>query len=228
MDFTMFEKLQQLPLFQGLSVEELSSVVAHTKLEFAQYSKGDTIVSQDEICNKLIYVLDGQYTSQYVDAAYRFSFVEEMGAPGVIEAQNLFGRFQRYKKTYMFNTDGSTVAITRQTVIDFLTDYRIIKLNLLNMLSSKLQHYESFIRECEPAHPIQKIVRFIKSNSELRTGSKHLYVKMEDLANIVNEPRLNVSRALKVMEQAGLITLKRGEIHVADIYELVRHRFELD
>lgn len=221
----MFERLQQLPLFQGLSINELSYIVSRTRLEFMQYSSGDTLVEQGENCNKLIYVLDGDYSSSLRNKSNDFVFVEQLGTPNVIEVQSLFGRYQRYQRSYVFNTEGSTLSISRNVLLDFLLDFRIIKLNVLNLLASKVQHYGNVMRENEPERPVDKIVKLIRANSECKTGAKHLYITMDGLAGLINEPRLNVSRALKIMEKSGLIKLKRGEIHVDDLYELAKHDF---
>ena len=44
MELTMFERLLQLPLFQGMTVQEVSDVMSHVRLDFANYHQGDYIV----------------------------------------------------------------------------------------------------------------------------------------------------------------------------------------
>ena len=52
MEFTMFERLLQLPLFQGMTTQEVSDVMSHVRLDFANYHRGDEIVMQGESCRK--------------------------------------------------------------------------------------------------------------------------------------------------------------------------------
>ena len=46
MELTMFERLLQLPLFQGMTTQEVSDVISHVRLDFANYHRGDEIVMQ--------------------------------------------------------------------------------------------------------------------------------------------------------------------------------------
>jgi predicted transcriptional regulator len=52
-------------------------------------------------------------------------------------------------------------------------------------------------------------------------GEKTLYIKMETLASLIAESRLNVSRELKKMHHDGLIQLTRGMIHVPALEQLL-------
>ena len=44
---------------------------------------------------------------------------------------------------------------------------------------------------------------------------------MEELANAINDTRLNVSKALNGMQENGLLELHRGEIVVPDLERLI-------
>ena len=48
-----------------------------------------------------------------------------------------------------------------------------------------------------------------------------LKIKMEELANAINDTRLGVSKALNGMQEDGLLELHRGEIVIPDIERLV-------
>ena len=48
MELTMFERLLQLPLFQGLTTREISDVMAHVRLNFVNYQPGDELIAQGD------------------------------------------------------------------------------------------------------------------------------------------------------------------------------------
>ena len=64
------------------------------------------------------------------------------------------------------------------------------------------------------------IVRFIALRSELSGGEKWIYIKMEDLADMLQETRLNISKALNNMQEQGLVTLSRKEIYIPSFNKL--------
>ena len=66
-----------------------------------------------------------------------------------------------------------------------------------------------------------RIADFILSHIERPSGEKILKIKMEDLAQIVNETRAGISKALNNMQDRGLIELHRGEIVIPDAENLI-------
>ena len=50
---------------------------------------------------------------------------------------------------------------------------------------------------------------------------KILKIKMEELAQVVNDTRMGVSRALNSMQEKGLLELRRGEIMIPDAEKLL-------
>ena len=61
----------------------------------------------------------------------------------------------------------------------------------------------------------------IRDSIERPSGEKILKIKMEELANAINDTRLGVSKALNGMQEDGLLELHRGEIVIPDIERLV-------
>ena len=53
-----------------------------------------------------------------------------------------------------------------------------------------------------------------------KKNPKHIKVKMEDLADMIGETRLNVSKELNSMKNEGIAKIKRGEIIIDNINDL--------
>ena len=53
METSMFERLLQLPLFQGMTKKEIYEVISRVKLDFTNYQAGDEIVLQGDPCKSL-------------------------------------------------------------------------------------------------------------------------------------------------------------------------------
>ena len=56
---TLYDKLLNLPLLQGLSYDDLSDVVAHSKFNFIKRGRDETIVAEGAPASHLIFVLRG-------------------------------------------------------------------------------------------------------------------------------------------------------------------------
>ncbi|MBF1590811.1 MAG: winged helix-turn-helix domain-containing protein, partial [Prevotella shahii] len=68
---------------------------------------------------------------------------------------------------------------------------------------------------------LHRIARFFIVHCLHPAGKKLVHIKMEKLANEMNDSRLNVSRALNHMQSQGLIELKRGRIAIPMLEKLV-------
>lgn len=219
-DLTMFERLLTLPIFQGMTMQEISEALAHVRLDFVNYQSGDEIVVQEEPCKNLICIINGEVSSLYHDPKGRFIFSEELPSTRVIEPYNMFGMYQKYSRDYMFQTDGVTLSIERKIAISHVFNSNIVKINMLNIVSNKYQQMHRMLTMMNDDTVEEKITKFILSISSIPKGRKELQIKMQELANIVHETRLNVSKTLNDMNDRGLLRLQRSYIEIPNIQEL--------
>lgn len=222
MELTMFERLLQLPLFQGLTTREISDVMAHVRLNFVNYQPGDELIVQGDACRELIYILSGEITAEYRDTEGRFSFTEYLPNLKVIEPYNLFGMYQRVSRTYTFATEGVTLSIEKPVLLRHLLTNDIIKINMLNIVCNKYQQTHALLCTHPDDSVTDKIVKFALSHSTVLKGKKSISIKMTTLAEMIHETRLNVSIALNQLQAEGLILLQRGSIQIEDLQELTR------
>ena len=52
-------------------------------------------------------------------------------------------------------------------------------------------------------------------------AADQIKIKMEELAQVVNDTRMGVSRALNSMQEKGLLELHRGEMMIPDAEKLL-------
>ncbi|NLV52622.1 MAG: Crp/Fnr family transcriptional regulator [Bacteroidales bacterium] len=218
----MFERLLQLPLFQGLSTAEISDVMSHVRLDFTNHHQGDEIVFQGDSCRCLIYIISGEVTSEYRDIQGRFIYTEELPQTKILEPYNMFGMHQKYSRTYTFATDGCTLTIDKSVVVKHLLNNDIIKINFLNMACNRYQQTQQLTCLFPEDNVRQKIVKFFLSYATIAKGKKEAKIKMRVLADILHETRLNVSITLNKLETEGLLSLQRGMIILKDLQECYR------
>lgn len=222
MELTMFERLLQLPLFQGMGTQEVTDIMEHVRLDFVKYHPGDECVFQGDACRRLIYIISGQVASEYRDADGRFTFMEDLPNLKVIEPYNMFGMYQKFSRTYSFTSEGITLAIDKSVLLQQLLVNNIVKLNLLNLVCNRYQQTLRLLCDVPDGDAREKIIRFLLAHSTSPKGRKMVRIKMTDLANIIHETRLNVSSVLNDLEESGLLTLQRGGFIVEDLQELYR------
>ena len=220
MELTIFQRLQELPLLQGLNMNDMNEIVTKVRLDFQQLAEYETIALQMSYCKKLIFVLKGTVRVEYIDPENRFRFVEYVEAPTVIEPQSMFGMNQKYERTYVCETVCQTLAIDRSQFISIMLNYNIIKANTLNYISNKLQRINRKVVTLSHEDAYQKFCQLIRFYSIVPHGKKHLYATMDQLADMFCETRLNVSKMLKSLKDKGIIEQERKTFTILDIDKL--------
>lgn len=218
----MFETLLQLPLFQGLAHDDFTHILAKVQMHFMKHKAGEKIATAQTPCNQLIFVLKGEVCSTTTAAEGNYALHEYFEAPCLLEAHSLFGMQQHYTATYTAKSEVHTVSISKQLAITHLFSYEIFRMNYQNIVSNRAQLLRcrlwSTPQDCSCEG---RILHFITSRCERCTGEKHLKVKMEDLAHLLNDTRPAISRALNNLKEKGVVELKRGEIIIPAIENLL-------
>lgn len=216
----MYENLLCLPYFQGMSRDEITSILDKVTFEFHNYSDGESICSRGDICNKFTIATQGEFLSiaSSPDKTYRLS--EELQAPFAIEPYSLFGKDTTFKREYISKGNCTVLFIDKHYLFSELTKYRIFTINFLNLVSHREQAQNWAIWNYTPTSIKGRIVQFIIMRCNEINGTKRIQIKMERLAELLCETRLNVSKALNELKDEGYIELQRKEIIVPSLKKL--------
>ncbi|MBR5158259.1 MAG: Crp/Fnr family transcriptional regulator [Bacteroidaceae bacterium] len=221
MELPMYDTLLSLPLFQGMSQADFNSLLQKIRLDFVRYEEGATIISAGERCKSFAFLINGTVESSREGMEGNLSFMEQIDVPFLIEPYSMFGRAGNYQRTYTAVTPCSFLMVDKQYIYTELGKYNICRMNLLNILSGRVQQLDSNVWKLEASDLRGRIIRFIRSLSDTQNGTKKLIVKMNDLALLMDATRLNVSRELNALEAAGLISLRRKEIFIPALENLI-------
>lgn len=218
----MYENLLRLPYFQGMSKDELTSILDKVKMEFTRHNDGEKIISQGERCSSFVILTQGSVTAVATSPETdSYKLLEEFEAPYAIEPYSLFGSSQKYRCSYHSKGVCNLLTIDKSYFYSNFAKYNIFFINLLNLISHRTQLQSRIIWEQIPESIEGRIVRFIAMRSESMRGKKTLLIKMEQLARQLSETRINISRALNSMQQQGLLELSRKAIHIPSFERLL-------
>ena len=221
MELPMYDTLLSLPLFQGMSQADFNSLLQKIRLDFVRYAQGDVIIEKGDRCQSLAFLINGTVESSRNGMDDRFTFMESIDAPYLVEPYSMFGRAGLYQRTYTAATTCSFLMVDKQYIYTELGKYNICRMNLLNILSGRAQQLDNYIWSIDGMTLRERIIRFIQGLSDIQSGAKRLIIKMNDLATIMDATRLNVSRELNALESDGLISLRRKEILIHALENLI-------
>ena len=138
-----------------------------------------------------------------------------------MEPYSLFGQYTTYKRSYAAKGDCTTLVIDKKYLFSEFTKYQIFTINLLNLISRRAQTQSYAIWNYTPKSIKGRIAQFIGMRCNDINGTKRVQIKMERLASILCETRLNISKALNELQDEGYIELHRKEIVVPSLKRLI-------
>lgn len=224
MQSTMYDKLLLLPLFQGLCKEDFTSILEKVRLHFQKYTAGSRIVKQGDYCNNIIFILQGEIRAESVDHTYHYTIHETLESPQIIEPYSLFGMYPQYTASYYAHTNVNAITIDKAYILSELNKYEIFQLNYLNMLSNRAQTIYRKLKSPHASDTLDKIVNFMQLRCITPTGEKKLQIRMEDLAEQIDDTRINVSKVLNELKDGGVIRLSRRIIDIPDMETLSNYK----
>lgn len=216
----LYDKLLGLPLFQGMSSGDLQEVIAHVRFGFHKHNKCKTVIEDGQQCRGLMFLISGDVDVMTTSADHGFTLTESLSAPAVIQPEQCFGLFQRYTSTFQTRTQCHFIFIDKKDVTLLTSQFSIFRLNLLNIIATQSQRLVRQQWRNRPATTRDRVVRFLQSHASILSGRKVYHIKMQQLADEINVPRLEVSAVLNQLHDEGLIILQRGIITIPKLEAL--------
>ena len=217
----LYQQLLEMPLFQGMSHNDLEEVVAHTRFGFLKYRSNKTVVDEGQACTHLLFLLKGSLQTKRFADDRSYSLSEQLDAPELLQPERIFGLTQRYTYTFTTLCECNFIRIDKSEALRLTESYEIFRLNLLNIVTTQSQKLSHLPWRSRPHDTRQKIIRFIANHCMRPVGPKRLDIRMEVMAREVDESRLHVSQQLNAMQQEGLLSFSRGVINIPAFEKLL-------
>lgn len=213
-------QLREIPLFQGLTSDNLMQIIGQTKFKFSKFGRNETIKHEGEVCNSLAMLISGEAISTAYADDHGYAIDEYIKAPYILQPEHFTGLSQHYTRTFTSIRECDIVEIGQSDIMHISDEFIIFRINLLNIISAIAQKSERKHWHPMPTDTRARIVHFVKTHCLYPTGSKTVRIKMTRLAQEIGNSRLNVSEALNKMRQEGLLEFSRGIIRIPQVERL--------
>ena len=216
-----YELLTKLPLLQGISGKELAHIENMTGMEINEVpAMKRPLIRQNDPCTHLVFLTTGKMMREYTSHDGRFQTKSVLQAPTLLEPYNLYGLNCKFRCSYTPLENVSVITVKKTDVQQHLMKTEIFRINYFNLLSAIIHKKDMLLRPCRHQTVKEKILQFIMKLFPDCEGQVEIQIKMTDLADYIDETRLNTSRALNQLEKAGLMELKRSLIVIPDIKKI--------
>lgn len=179
----MYEKIMLIPLFTGLSHDQISHFLEKTSISFSQFKENEYICKKGDPVNTLVCILDGEISVQHELGENNVIIIEEIiDSPVSINSDRLFGIERSSSVTVKALRKTGIMEFKKKDFIKLLDTNEIFRLNYLNNLSYKAQSTESIFKN----YPFKSTLDFINSLLRIFTTksakSVRLHFNVEELS----------------------------------------------
>lgn len=206
-----YEQLASIPLFLGIDGLTLAGICEAAGQAVGTVRRGTAAIEAGEQCRSLFFLLEGELEAATTFCGGRFALRETVKAPAVVEPQCLFGLHTTYTRTYTAAAGNCVcLRLPKTLVVNRMLVNEVFRFNFVNMLSSRAQETENRMRGSNASTPEGRMTALFARQMLRTVGTKTLKCRMVDLAEVIGETRLNVSRMLHALESKGLLAVVRG------------------
>ncbi len=213
---SIFDVLVDLPLFRGVTVERMSEVVTKTRFNFQKYAAGETIVSQGEQCDSLLFILAGRVRLIVSDDATGLRVEQTLCAPDVVCPDCLFGLSTTYMATAVAIDNISTVSVSKTDYLDILACDRIFMINYINLLSKNAQLNVRGVLSIANGELSRRIALWILALTQARAEDITIICDAKALAKMMGITPRAIEATLQQMVTNGIISYHANQIHIND------------
>lgn len=216
----IYETLLSLPLFQGVSRNNLLELTEKTPFHFLKFKNGSTIFQAGDQCTHIRFLISGEITLTMQCENKRVQFVQTLVAPNVIGPDYLFGRNAMYPFSATAKGQCGVLQILKADYMNMLQSDRIFLFNILNVLSRNAQKPISNMLSSKHGTIAERLSMLV--SSVMHDGAKEFKIvyRQKDLCTLLGSQRTSFVNALEQLKEEGAIDYTNTEITVLDPHKM--------
>ncbi len=174
---SIFSKLSSLPLFHGVSLTHLQTMVEKTPLHFDRVPAHSYLNNAGDCCCSLRYVLCGSVRLTQLGSLITVS--QTLTAPQVLGAEYLFGLSNFYPWSVKAVTEVSTLEVSKEEYRRLFDLDPVFLLNYLNYTCSGAQRGPQMLMAAEGNSAAQKLAYWL--NMMVRPDATDIELQSRDV-----------------------------------------------
>lgn len=205
-----------MPLFTGLSGEDLFMVCEKVTMRWVKLHKGQILIQQDEPCTHLTFLLEGELYRSTMHGQNTWSVTDVVRSPLVIEPEQMYGLKCHFAHRYEAKTDCLILLIRKDEMRQTLLNLPLWRTNLLNLLASNT------VKEREWNEPGfydlgTRIQRFGLDHLSCMDRPHILHIRQVDLGMFLGESRRTISQVVHKLIDEGKAEIRPNVIILNEV-----------
>lgn len=217
----MYDQLMQLPVFQGVTLDQMTRILETTPFDFQTYRSGEVFSRSGDRCEGAVFLISGRVKLETPVFNHRVTITQMFDAPYTFSLHHLFGAEPSVHSTMTAVSDKAGIMLLKkQDFLRILRDNEVTLINTLNMLCTKAQKQHKAIDFSAETDPVLKLSSWMLAFTE-RTAKEVVIEALEsDWCGMLQLDRPAFWRCVASLEGQHILESENGRLKLLDRYGL--------
>ena len=217
-----YQQLIQLPLFQGISAEKITTLVEKLPFHFLKYNTGEQIFEVGEPCTHVKFVVSGRVQLDIPFSKLRVSLHQTLSSPHVLAPDCLFGKDNIYPCSAIASGPCGILQLRKSDYIKMVSSDKVFLFNILNYLSTGSQRGTALVLATQNGTVAERLAMLLDTLVVNGASDIVLRYKQKDLCTLLGTQRTTLISTLDKLHDEGLLEYDSNELRVLDYNELIK------
>jgi len=218
---SMYDLLMQLPVFQGISTEQMTHILEVIPFDFRVFNKGDVICNGGDVVIGATFLLSGRVELETPIFNHRVKITQLFDAPYTFSLHHLFGADITARSTMRAAANKTGLMVLHKT--DFLRimhENEIALINVMNMLCTRAQKQHKAIDFSGVNDPVLKLSSWILAFTERSATEVCAEANEADWCDMLQLDSPAFWRCVATLEGQKVVESENGRLKLLDRYGL--------
>lgn len=217
----MYDLLMQLPVFQGISTEQMTHILEVIPFDFRIYNEGDIIGRGGDLVYGATFLLSGQVKLETPIFNQRVKITQIFDAPYTFSLHHLFGAEVTARSTMIAAQNRTGLMVLRKgDFLRILHENEIALINVMNILCTRAQKQHKAIDFSGETDPVLKLSSWMLAFTERSAAEVWAEAEEADWCDMLQLDSPAFWRCVAMLEGQKVIESENGRLKLLDRYGL--------
>lgn len=212
----------QLPIFQGLSFDQLTCILEKIPFSFSKYAPDEIIQESGELCDCVTFVLSGTVRQITPTFGSRIHIMQDFEGPHTLSFYSLFGADTRSISCLKSVGQTGIMQVDKMQFIKMLQHNSIMLVNVMNMLSTHAQKQHLAMEFTGQEDPVLRLASWLLAFTDRKAVAIEVDATEEVWMSLLRLDASSFWRCVAILEGRSCIEMKDEKLKLTDRYALRR------
>lgn len=217
---SMYDQVMLLPIFQGISRDQLTAILEKVHFRFTKYKGGEEIVAVGRDFSEVLFLLSGEVRVETSHLNGQIRVSQHFHAPHTLAFYHLFGVDIRHQEGIYATGDVGIMTMSKADFLLALRSNEILLINVLNILSCRTQYLSENMELYPRLDDTARMACWILNYTARTAYDITIKATPADWAQVLLADQKSFWKALSILEKNRFVEMQEDRLKLLDRYAL--------